>query len=94
MILTVFSEVYSSLAHLYMVYIFMESTNIIYIFLKKMRLDEHYSNFISNSRFEIKSMQDCEICLSNPSYLQDIGFTATEVNRFKRLFDEAFKVKY
>ena len=71
----------------------MESPDIIYIFLKKMRLDEHYSKFISNSRVEIRSLQDCQIYFKNPNYLKDVGFNATEVNRFKRLFEEAFKVR-
>ena len=70
----------------------MESSDPIFLFLKKMRLDKHYSKFISNPHFKIKSLEDCKRLLSNLNYLEDIGLSPAEVNRFKRLFENALKV--
>ena len=70
----------------------MESSDPIFLFLKKMRLDKHYSKFVSNPYFRIKSLEDCKCLLSNLNYLEDIGLSSAEVNRFKRLFENALKV--
>ena len=70
----------------------MESSDPIFLFLKKMRLDKHYSKFVSNPHFRIKSLEECKCLLSNPNYLEDIGLSSAEVNRFKRLFEKALKV--
>ena len=70
----------------------MDSSDPIFLFLKKMRLDKHYSNFVSNPCFKIKSLEDCKCLLYNLNYLEDIGLSSAEVNRFKRLFEKALKV--
>ena len=59
-----------------------------------MRLDKHYSKFVSNPCFKIKSLEECKYLFSNPNYLEDIGLTPAEVNRFKRLFENALKVRH
>ncbi|KAI6657664.1 hypothetical protein LOD99_407 [Oopsacas minuta] len=69
----------------------MESSDIIFLFLKKMRLEKYYSKFTSNSYFNIKSIEDCKYVLSNLNYLEEIGLSSAEVNRFKRLYEKAFK---
>ena len=64
----------------------------IFLFLKNMRLDKYYSKFVSNPHFKIKSLEDCKYLFSNLNYLEDIGLSSAEVNRFKRLFENALKV--
>ena len=70
----------------------MESSEFILLFLKKMRLEKHHSKIISNSLFKISTIQDFQLLLTNVNYLEEIGLTSAEINRFKRLFEKTLKV--
>ena len=70
----------------------MESSEIILLFLKKMRLEKHHSKMISNSLFKINTIDDLQFLLTNVNYLEEIGLSSAEINRFKRLYEKTLKV--
>ena len=70
----------------------MEPSDPIFLLLKKMRLDRHYSKLMTHPELKIKSIDDMWLFLSNPKVLNDIGFTSVEVKRFVRLFEKVLQV--
>ena len=70
----------------------METSEIILLFLKKMRLEKHYSIIISNSLFKIATIDDFKFLLTNVDYLEEIGLNSAEINRFKRLYEKTLNV--
>ena len=71
----------------------MESSEIILLFLKKMRLERHHSTMISNSLFKLNTIDDLQFLLTNVNYLEEIGLSPAEINRFKRLYEKTLKVE-